>query len=236
MQYAQKGYAIGCIYVSTSEAWNYQCTQLIISIHYWTKRKIAWSVLNTTAQCHKCLQLPFHGFTNSHRFIITLCAVCVKGLIMHTCLITGAHTLHVPLRCYNSQHYWFLHWLVPLSLFLIPGLAWSDELTMSMLARQTVRCWGGSRFFTSALSSHSCSSSTCYMVSITTPFKGGKVERLNVVKRLGYDGSFRYVACGIDLWHFRTSIPANKARIGNFLLDWNVSLSSDIVLPGSPKV
>ena len=33
-----------------------------------------------------------------------------------------------------------------------------------------------SRFFTSALSSHSCSSSTCYLVLLTTPFKEGKVK------------------------------------------------------------
>ena len=36
---------------------------------------------------------------------------------------------------------------------------------------------------------------------------------VHVAERLGYDGSFRYFARGIDLWHFRTSIPANKAHI-----------------------
>ena len=74
------------------------------------------------------------------------------------------------------------------------------------------------------------------MVSITTPFKGGKVEGLNVAEKLGYDGSFRYVTRDIDLWHFHTSLPANKAHMGNFSLDSNVSLSSNLVLPGSQKV
>ena len=74
------------------------------------------------------------------------------------------------------------------------------------------------------------------MVSITTPFKGDRVEGLNVAERLGYDGSFRYIAHDIDLWHFRTSLPANKARMSDFLLDSNVSVSSDLVLPSSPKL
>ena len=112
---------------------------------------------------------------------------------------------------------------------------------MNMLARQTVRlsmvrCWGGSRFFTSALSSHSRSSSTSYMVSVTYPFKGDKAEGQQIAEGRGYDGSFRFVARDIFLWHFNTSIPANKARRADFLLDSNASVSSDILLPGSPKV
>lgn len=107
-----------------------------------------------------------------------------------------------------------------------------------MLARQTInlaRCWGYR--LASALSSHSHFSGgdTCYLVSISSPFRGSRDKGLCLAEKFEYKGKFHVVSCDIYLWHFVNSIPASEATMNDFSLDMNVSASNDVILPPSPK-